>query len=338
MVEEDGSINFGTYRAPFKNANILDAPLYAFPVPGFWKNFRLKEWQHFGVITPTHYFGMVIFDAKFTGASFFYVYDRLKNEQFEHARQMGGRSVHVAGQVYHDVCRFEPTGYHLRFENKLDQGFHRILIDIDKDQDRPAVKGEIIIHEDLGVVEPLVQLSPITPVRPFYTHKAAVPASGRLMVGSREVVLERDASIALIDEQKTYYPYFSFWKWATAAGYSDSGKISAFNLCQNMIADDEDYNENCFWIDGKISYLKAARFEFSDIMKPWKIKTTDGMLDLSFQSLGERADKINAAAGIIRSDFHQPFGLYNGKFTDDQGVIHPIKEFFGLAEYHLTRY
>ena len=72
MVEEDGSIHFGTFRTPFKNANILDAPLYAVPVPRFWKNFRLKEWQHFGIITPTHYFGMVIFDAKFTGVSFFY--------------------------------------------------------------------------------------------------------------------------------------------------------------------------------------------------------------------------------------------------------------------------
>ena len=71
MVEEGGTINFGTYRTPFRNANILDAPLYSFPVPRFWKNFRLKEWQHFGIMTPTHYFGMVISDAKFSGASFF---------------------------------------------------------------------------------------------------------------------------------------------------------------------------------------------------------------------------------------------------------------------------
>jgi len=89
MVEKDGSINFGTFRTPFRNANMQDAPLYAFPVPGFWKNFRLKEWQHFGIITPTHYLGMVIFDAKFAGISFFYVYDRLKNTRFEHARQAG---------------------------------------------------------------------------------------------------------------------------------------------------------------------------------------------------------------------------------------------------------
>jgi hypothetical protein len=336
MVDGHGSINFGTYRTPFRNANILDAPLYSFPVPRFWKNFRLKEWQHYGFITPTHYFGMVIFDAKFAGVSFFYVYDRSKNTRFEHARQVRASEVSVAEQIYDDTCRFNAKGYHLRFENRLDQGFHRILIDIDSSQDGLAVKGEIIVHENLDASEPLVQLSPITRARPFYTHKAAVPASGSIMVGSQEIVLQRDACTALIDEQKTYYPYFSFWKWATAAGYSDDGKLLAFNLCQNMIAHDEDFNENCFWMDGKISCLKAARFEFSDVMKPWKMKTMDGKLDLFFRPLGERADKINTA-GIIRSDFHQPFGLYNGSFKDGQGVTHAIKDFFGLAEYHISR-
>jgi len=338
MVEEGGSINFGTYRAPFKNANILDAPLYSISAPRFWKNFRLKEWQHFGIITPTHYFGVVIFDAKFTAVSFFYVYDRLSNTRFEHTRQERKKNtLHVAGQLYDDACWFNAKGYRLRFENKLNQGYHRILIDIDHHQDGPAVKGEIIIHEDLNVVEPLVQISPITRTRPFYTHKVAVPASGHLVVDSREMVLERDTCIALIDEQKTYYPYFSFWKWGTAAGYSADGKLLAFNLCQNMITDDEDFNENCFWLDGKISCLSAACFQFSEAMKPWTMKTTDEKLDLYFAPQGERAGKVNTA-GIIHSDFHQPFGLYDGRFKDDRGVIHPIKDFFGLAEHHKTRY
>jgi len=63
-----------------------------------------------------------------------------------------------------------------------------------------------------------------------------------------------------MDEQKTYYPYVSFWKWATAAVYNEYGELLAFNLCQNMMTDDEDYNENCMWVDGKIYCLKAARF------------------------------------------------------------------------------
>ncbi len=338
MVEENRSIHVGTYRTPFRNANILDAPLYSCPVPGFWKNFRLKEWQHYGIITPSYYFGVVIFDAKFTGVSFFYAYDRQSNIRFEHTRQGGGKNLHVAAQVYDDACRFDAPGYHIRIENKLDAGYHRILIDIEGDKKRPAVMGDVTVYEDLNVVEPLVQVSPITPLRSLYTHKAAVPASGSLRLGSQEIILERSSCIALLDEQKTYYPYFSFWKWATAAGFTAEGKIMAFNVCQNMIADDEDYNENCFWIDGKIHCLKAARFEFGDVMKPWKIKTTDSALRLAFTPQGERAKRLNQAFGLILSDFHQPFGLYSGSFTDARGAKHPVCDFFGLAEHHVTRY
>ncbi|MHB8139014.1 MAG: DUF2804 domain-containing protein [Smithellaceae bacterium] len=337
MVEKDGSVNFGTFRTPFRNANILDAPLYSLPAPGFWKNFRLKEWQHFGIITPARYFGMVIFDAKFMGVSFFYVYDRLKNQRFEHAVQLPGSAARVAGQVYDDCCEFKKKGYLLRFENRLDKGYHKIIIDIDGRKDLPAVKGEIKIIEDLNDIEPLVQVSPVTSFRPFYTHKAAMPAEGTIKLGAEEIVIDRKQDVALIDEQKTYYPYSSFWKWATAAGYSDDGKLLAFNLCQNMISEDEDFNENCFWINGKISCLKAARFEFGDVMQPWKMKITDGKLDLSFIPVGERAQNITAA-GLIRSDFHQPFGLYSGRFQDEQGVTYTIKNIFGLAEHHITRY
>ncbi len=336
MVEKNGSIHFGTFRTPFKDVNILDAPLYPWPVPRFWKKFRLKEWQHFGIITPSDYFGLVVFDAKFTDVSFFYAYDRIRDIRVESARQ-GGKVLSIAQQVYNDVCRFEIPGYALRIENCLDKGFHRIHLEIKSAGEFPGAQGEITVHEDLTRMEPLVQVSPITGRRPFYTHKAALPASGKIRLGAREICLDPKVCIALFDEQKTYYPYVSFWKWATGAGYDEKGRLVAFNLCQNMIADDEDMNENCFWMDGKITCLKAARFEYGDVMKPWRIRTTDGRLDLIFTPKGQRSQKINTA-GIIRSSFHQPFGLYEGRLTDDSGHIHHISDFFGLAEDHMTRY
>ena len=336
MVGDNGSVHFGTFRTPFKDVNILDAPLYSWRVPRFWKKFRLKEWQHFGIITPTHYFGMVIFDAKFVGVSFFYAYDRTQNSRVEGTRQ-SRKMMSVASQMYDGFCRFEASGYALHIENKLDEGFHRIAVDIQSGRNFPGVQGEFVVYEDIDKVEPLVQVSPITGFRPFYTHKAAIPVSGEIRLGSEDIRIDKENCIALIDEQKTYYPYFSFWKWATAAGYSDDGKLLAFNLCQNMISADEDDNENCFWIDGKITCLKAARFDYGDVLKPWKIRTTDGRLELSFAPAGQRHQKVNTA-GIIRSNFHQPFGLYSGRFIDDQGKVHGISEFFGLAEDHLTRY
>jgi len=337
MVERNGQVNFGTFHVPFHNANVIDAPLYAAGAPRFWKKFRLKEWQHYGIVTPGHYIGMVIFDAKFMGISFFYIYDRQKNTRIEYGRQVSGKSIRVAREVYQDRCFFEAEGYHLSFDNNLNEGFHRITVDIKQDKDKPNVRGEIIVHEDLIRFEPLVQVSPITRCRPFYTHKTAVPASGRLVVDSCEIALKEDDCLALVDEQKTFYPYVSFWKWATAAGYTEEGRLLAFNLCQNMITDDSDANENCFWFGGKITCLKEARFSFDDPLRPWKMRTADGRADLTFRPVGERAESINIA-GLIRSDFRQPFGYYNGTLTGEDGRVYQVRDFFGLAEHHVTRY
>ncbi|PKN52052.1 MAG: hypothetical protein CVU55_08325 [Deltaproteobacteria bacterium HGW-Deltaproteobacteria-13] len=340
MVEKNGTINFGTFRTPFADANILDAPFSSSSrkVSAFWKKFRLKEWQHFGIITPTHYFGMVIFDAKFMGVSFFYAYDRIANKRFEHSAQLPGRASRVAAQVYDDHCEFAQKGYRLRIENRLKDGFHKIIIDIEGKKNLPAVKGEVKVFEDLKTIEPLVQVSPVTHLRPFYTHKVAAPTEGTIRLGSKEIILDRKQDIALLDEQKTYYPYVSFWKWSTAAGYNEYGELLAFNLCQNMITDDEDFNENCMWVDGKIYCLKAARFNFDakNMMRPWEMKTNDGYMDLLFTPSGERAEKISI--GFIKSDFHQPFGMYNGRFKDENNRLYPITNFFGLAEHHVTRY
>ncbi len=225
----------------------------------------------------------------------------------------------MAPQLYDGLCEFKQKGYSMAFGNHLDRGYHLLTFDVAERKGMPAMRGEIRLEEDLDRIEPLVQVSPVKAWRPLYTHKAALPAGGWVEVGGERLELDPARDIALMDEQKTYYPYFSFWKWSTGAGLDANGKIVAFNLCQNMISDDEVANENCLWVDGKLSLLSAARFDFepSDVMRAWRMRTTDGRISLVFEPQGERAERINL--GLIKSDFHQPFGLYNGWISRRRG-------------------
>ena len=86
MVVDGQVAEFGTFSEPFREVNLLDVDLEikGRKVPRMVMDFRLKEWEHFGIITDDYYFGMVIFDAKFMGTSFFYVYDRKTVAFFEH--------------------------------------------------------------------------------------------------------------------------------------------------------------------------------------------------------------------------------------------------------------
>ncbi len=365
LVEKDGTINFGSFRHPFKDLNILDSPIYSNMkgVPRLWKSFRLKEWQHFGIITPRHYLGMVIFavlraagrqhpqppheaarplrvgDGRSVKAvSFVYFYDRERNKRYEHSRQAQGGAARIARQLYSDYCAFSRRGYSMRYENRLEEGYHLLNFSAEERKGIPAMRGELKVLEDLYKLEPLVQVSPIKPGRPFYTHKVAAPVEGWVKVGNEEFEVSKERDLALMDEQKTFYPYRSFWEWATSAGYDERGRMIAFNLCRNMIIEDSEHNENCIWVDGQITLLGAARFQFDphDHLKPWEMKTLDQRVKLEFAPLGERAERINL--GLALSDFHQPFGFYSGKLEDKDGQNYSIDKFFGVAESHITRY
>ncbi len=340
MVVDGRVAEYGAFREPFREVNLLDVELEIAgrKVPRAVREMRLKEWEHFGIISQEFYFGMVIFDAKFMGTSFFYAFNRMTGEFFEHERTSVGGPLRVARELWHGECYYRHFGYIMEFENRLDSGMHRLRAQIKGKRGKPPVEAEIFVMEDLGRYQPLVQVSPVAPNRPFYTHKNACPVEGRVAIGGREVRLDPERDVALMDTQKTYYPYRTFWKWATFGGHDASGRLLGMNACNNFIIDDEEYNENCTWVDGEITLLAAARFEFDEraVLEPWKVRSTDGGMDLSFRPRGERHGKISI--GAVMSDFHQPFGEFEGKMPGPGGTGVGVEGLFGLCEYHLARF
>jgi hypothetical protein len=340
MVVDGQVAEYGAFKDPFREVNLLDVELVIAgkKVPRAIRDFRLKEWEHFGIVSNEYYFGMVIFDAKFMGMSFFYAFDRKTGEMFEHERTSVGAPLSVARELWHGECYYSNFGYRMEFENRLDSGMHRLRAEIKGKSGKPPVDAEIFVLEDIKRYQPLVVVSPVAPNRPLYTHKTACPVEGRVTLGGREVVLDPASDVALMDVQKTFYPFDTFWKWTTFGGRDGAGRLIGMNACQNFITDDENYNENCTWVDGEITLASAARFHFDEnaLMKPWKIATTAGDIDLEFQPQGERKGKMNL--GLVMSDFHQPFGTFKGTVAGPGGSEVEVDGPFGLCEHHLARF
>ncbi|MDD3718455.1 MAG: DUF2804 domain-containing protein [Actinomycetota bacterium] len=339
LVDDGRVVEFGAFEEPFRELNLGEAEIFGRcgkALRGLGR-FRLKEWQHYGLIHPRHYFGMVIFDAKFMAISFVYHFDRVNGGMQEHSRQAPGGKAEVAETMWRGECSFAARGYSLTFENRLEEGYHRVRVDAAQTGRLPAVGGEFRMLEDISRYRPLVVVSPFSPNRPLYTHKAACPVEGRMSVGGETIELDPSRDVCLLDEQKAFYPYKSFWRWLCFGGFGPDGKLIAANLCHNIIADDEEYSENCYWVDGGINLTGAARFGYSedDILGPWFVKTTDGMVDVDFRPQGERAERMRV--GPILSDFHQPFGLFRGSVGEGEGAVE-VRDIFGLCEQHITRY
>jgi hypothetical protein len=340
MVVDGQVAEFGAFKEPFREVNLLDLELVigGVRVPRAVADLRLKEWEHFGIVNDEYYFGMVIFDAKFMGTSFFYAFNRKTGEFFEHERTSVGAPLGVARELMHGECYYRNLGYRMEFENRLDSGMHRLRAEIKGKGRKPAIDAEIFVLEDLVRFQPLVVVSPVGPNRPLYTHKSACPVEGKVKLGDRLVVLDPDRDVALMDVQKTFYPYNTFWKWTTFGGRDADGRLIGMNACQNFIADDERYNENCTWVDGEITLASATRFAYDEdaLLEPWKITASGGDMDLEFKPEGQRQGKINF--GVLMSDFHQPFGTFSGTMAGPGGSTVEVDGPFGLCEHHLARF
>jgi hypothetical protein len=340
MVVDGRVAEYGAFHSPFREVNMSEARIKVAgrAMPGFYSRFRLKEWQHFGIIGGDFYFGFAIVNAKYLGNSFCYFLDRATGTMVEHDRLAPPGVARVARDIWRGDCAFRFTGYEIVIENRLSDGRHSAEVNIKEKGDRPAVLARIEVLEDLEKVEPLELISMLRGERPAYTHKVACPARGEVTVGDKRYEFGEDEGIALIDVQKTFFPYTSYWNWATCGARDGDGRIVALNLSQGINIREDEFNDGVLWVDGRMSLLGPARFELDPdaVLEPWHIETTNRSCVLDFEPAGQRWGKVNAL--VIMSDFHQPYGTFRGTALDSDGRSHEIRDYFGVVEHHLARY
>jgi hypothetical protein len=340
IVEDKRIAEYGAFRTPFEEINMSEARIAVAgrEMPGLYGRMRLKEWQHFGVVSDDFYFGFAIVDARYLGNSFCYFLDRNTGKMVEHDRIAPPGIAKVARELWEGVCHFRFFGYDIRVDNRLNESRHHLEVDIKGSTKNPSITAEIEVTEDLEKTQPLVLVSPLKGERPSYTHKVACPAEGEIKFGGMPYSFDRDTGVALIDVTKTFFPYNTFWNWATCAGHDSKGRQVALNLSKGISMREDDINDNCLWVDGKLSFLGVARFNLNPeaVLEPWRIEASSGKCNLEFEPQGERSGKINL--GVIKSDFHQPYGTFRGTAVDSKGETHEIDNYFGVCEHHFARF
>ena len=187
------------------------------------------------------------------------------------------------------------------------------------------------MFEDLDVLEPMVVALPFEGGRAMYSHKAVLPVEGVLELGARSIEFKVGASYALVDIHKGYYPFVMTWHWATGAMWKE-GQLLGFNLTNNQVDDQRQFNENGLWVDGHLSPLPAVRFEFDPRapLRPWRVRDSFGRVDLEF--LPDTLRSVDIKLGLLRSRYRGPFGYFKGSIVDDVGVHHDLEGAYGMCE------
>src|SRR5690606_40025896 len=98
------------------------------------------------------------------------------------------------------------------------------------------------------------------------------------------------------------------WNWSSLSLCLRDDRSLGLNLAAGV--NETGVTENALWLDSRLSRLDLAQFEFNRYQPdmPWRIRTADQRVDLEFQPLGARSEKMNIL--LLATNFRQFFGYY----------------------------
>jgi len=268
-----------------------------------WRRLHHKRWHYVGLGDERLFIGVAIVDLGWTCTAFAYLFDRERRELLADWAQDGlpGLQAGVSDAPLAGAhAWFRGPGARLELAHEAGDGL------------RLSVRTRALrIEAQLGLqgmAPPLLAIGPIEGGIAHATQKTtALPVLGRAEADGR--AFDLDGAWAAVDASNGLLARDTAWRWASAHR-PDVG----FNLQDGYFGD----QENVLWLDGRPTPLGAARFEFDAArpLRPWRVSTDDGRLDLVFTPEGLRAADRNL--GFAASHYVQPVGSFSGRVLTRQ--------------------
>lgn len=329
LLNEQGRlVQVGWSRQPLLDCNLENARFYALrPL----QRFRIKRWDYYGVTTPTHYYSFTLADLGYAGQVFAYVVDFGQRTFHEETLTIPlGRGILLPRNSTAGASRYQGAKARMLFEAGAEErhiavdwpafGGHGLSADI-----RLALPAA---HESMTIV------IPIGHNRFYYNRKVnCMPATGWIGVGGERVELDPARALGNLDWGRGVWEYKSFWVWASASGFLPDGRRVGLNMGCGF-GDTSAATENALILEGRIHKLGRVDFTYDphDFMRPWRMASADGRLDLVFTPFLDRTAATNLL--VITSEVHQMFGRYSGSVRSDDGEEIRLDGLIGFAEEH----
>lgn len=301
---KDGVPQLGTFSGGFENVNALDVNnLWGKNAPRFLKYFRLKEWQAFQFWFKDYFVFGAVYNAKWVGIIVLSVFNFKTRENQHSFLMVPAFTTKVSKGLFRSVSKAKLGGLDLTINNNLE--VNRIHIEGNSKNDKFSLK-----ISGFHIAEPIVVALPMENNRFVYSHKCLMPCEGVMEFNNKVHEVRRSEALLMIDHHKGYYPYKLSYDWATAAWFDRDGNYYGFNLTRNQSIDLENYNENCFWVNGKMHVLPPVKFKFDSENGIWHIHDTYESVAIDFKIVKENSFKSNL--GFIKSDYQAPYGTFSG--------------------------
>jgi hypothetical protein len=333
LTPEGDLAQVGWAREPALDCNLEAARFYRLR---FLQRMRIKRWDYYGIITPTHFVSATLADLGYAGQVFAYIIDLQSGDYHEDTLTIPfSRGIVLPRNSTEGESAFADRRAQFRFTARPEArelyvrwpGFaagRGLAIDATMD----FAQG----HQSLVIVIPIGR-------RRFYYNRKVncLPATGRVEFAGSTIALEPAIALGNLDWGRGVWEYRSFWVWASASGRLHDGRTIGLNLGGGF-GDTSAATENALILNGRIHKLGSVkiRYQPGGYMRPWRLSSSDDRLDLTFTPFKERLARTNLL--LITSEVHQMFGRYAGRAVADDGEVVQVDQLIGFAEEHQARW
>lgn len=334
-IVDNGQAHFGTFDKPFKRLNLLDCEKPCGKLmPDFMKRSRLTEWEAFEVHLDEGALVSAVYNTGPLGFSIFVWFDKRSKKIYSWRNIVPVKKAKVASQLVNDRCELKVKNSEYVIKNDLMNGKASA-----KGWAENKKSGTFEIDMQVERLAPPSNVSiPFGPNKPLYSEKDFFKATGYIVVNGEKFVTNAN-SVSIIDDHKGYYPFFAHYDWLTTMGrckIDGEDKYFAFNLTRNQSINQDDYNENLIWVDGKTYPLPPVTFEReSRKAKVWRIRDEHGCVDIRYELDNTFYMPIHAL--VIDVYYALPFGRIYGYVKDTEGRKYTVDGMLGIGEDKTTR-
>jgi hypothetical protein len=331
-IVENGQIIFGTFFNAIEDVNLIDARISKFiPLPRWFRNSRLKEFQAFIFGDDTLFCVVAIFNAKLSAYAQIRIFNQKTKQHIIYETTVLPWKLNIPNNILDSTNTFKTKRFEIHISNQLKK--NRIQIDFKAlgNKENPPISGSV--EGQFLNSEPLVASIPFGKNVGMYAHKCIVPMKGDLNIKGMNHSFNENDAFFICDDHKGYYPYILKWDWITAV-FKYGNDLIGINLTKNQSLNNELFNENVLWINGKLIKLPAV--EFSIVGDSWQIEDKQDLIYLRFVPKYPKNVKINYGP-FGSSNYEGPMGYLSGIIKLDSNKEIVIKDVFAFGEKQYIR-
>ena len=298
---------------------------------------RIKEWDYYLIYNDSFGVALTIADNSYMGlvsASFLDFENRQETTVSPMFWLPFGRTGFPASSKEGDVHK---TLKGASFSYTHENGKRHLVASIDSFADGLPFACDLLLSDEPEDSMVIATPFPEKKTAFYYNQKIiGMRAEGEVLYCGKRYFFEPKKSFGLLDWGRGVWTYKNTWYWGSASGLVD-GERFGFNIGYGF-GNTSAASENMLFYKGRAHKLSQVTFHIPgdggrrtpDYMQPWTFTSDDGRFEMDYTPVLDRASCSDV--GLIKSDQHQVFGVFNGRAVLDDGTVLNVKDLPGFAE------